>query len=85
MRTFEVSKEEVYKVKNPYSGDEYSLRYPTTGDLDCLQADQKEYGEEAFRPMINLFINLGMPEEAVRSFKPEWLAEMMNDLSSKKK
>lgn len=85
MKTFKVSKQDTYKVENPYSGEEYTLRYPTCGDLDSLQEDQRQYGNEAFRPMINLFVNLGMPEEAVRSFKAEWLAEMMNDLSSKKK
>lgn len=85
MKEFKVSDSDVYTVKNPYSEDCYDLRYPTCGDLDVLQQEMKEHGEDAFLPMINFFVNLGMPEEAVRSFKAEWLAEMMTDISSKKK
>ena len=85
MKEFKVSESDTYSVKNPYSEDVYSLRYPTCGDLDNLQQDQKEHGEGAFLPMINFFVNLGMPENAVRSFKAEWLVEMINDMSAKKK
>ena len=85
MKEFKVKNKEFYKVKDPYTGDEYSLRYPTCGDLDCLQADQREYGEDAFISLINFFVNLGMPEKVVRSFEAEWLTEMITDLSNKKK
>lgn len=85
MKKFKVSKDDTYKVEDPYTGDVHSLRYPTCGDLDDLQQDQNKHGTESLLPMINFFVHLGMPEESVRSFKAEWLVDMMTDMSSKKK